>query len=51
MQCGYITIVQKELGVEFYSSSDPGPLGKPSAKKISNAEGNLKKLGSNRPRC
>ena len=28
--------------VEFYSSADPGPLGKPSAKKISNAEGNLK---------
>lgn len=28
--------------VEFYSSSNPGPLGKPSAKKISNAEGDLK---------
>jgi len=28
--------------VEFYSSSDQGPIGKPSAKKISNAEGNLK---------
>ncbi|MCI9177972.1 MAG: L,D-transpeptidase family protein [Clostridia bacterium] len=28
--------------VEFYSSSNPGPLGKPSAKKISNAPGNLK---------
>ena len=28
--------------VEFYSSSDPGPLGKPTAKKISNAEGDLK---------
>lgn len=32
----------KGTQVEFYSSSDPGPLGKPSAKKISNAEGNLK---------
>lgn len=28
--------------VEFYSSSEPGPLGKPTAQKISNAEGNLK---------
>ena len=28
--------------VEFYSSSDPGPLGKPSAQKISNAPGELK---------
>ena len=28
--------------VEFYSSSNPGPLGKPSAKKISNANGDLK---------
>lgn len=28
--------------VEFYSSSDPGPLGKPSTQKISNAEGDLK---------
>lgn len=28
--------------VEFYSSSNPGPLGKPEAKKISDAEGNLK---------
>lgn len=28
--------------VEFYSSSNPGPLGKPSAQKISNAPGNLK---------
>ncbi len=28
--------------VEFYASSDPGPLGKPSARKISNAEGDLK---------
>ena len=28
--------------VEFYASSDPGPLGKPTAQKISNAEGNLK---------
>ena len=28
--------------VEFYSSPNPGPLGKPSAKKISNAPGNLK---------
>lgn len=28
--------------VEFYSSSNPGPLGKPTAKKISNAPGNLK---------
>ena len=28
--------------VEFYSSSNPGPLGKPIAKKITNAEGNLK---------
>lgn len=28
--------------VEFYSSSDPGPLGKPSAMKISDAEGDLK---------
>lgn len=28
--------------VEFYSSSNPGPLGKPTAKKISNAEGELK---------
>ena len=42
MLYGYIIIVQEELGVEFYSSSDPGPLGKPSAKKISNAEGELK---------
>lgn len=42
MQCGYTTIVQKALGVEFYSSSDPGPLGKPTARKISNAPGNLK---------
>lgn len=28
--------------VEFYSSSNPGPLGKPTAKKISNAAGDLK---------
>lgn len=28
--------------VEFYSSSNPGPFGKPSAQKISNAPGNLK---------
>ena len=28
--------------VEFYSSSNPGPLGKPTAKKISNATGELK---------
>lgn len=28
--------------VEFYSDSNPGPLGKPSAQKISNAEGELK---------
>ena len=28
--------------VEFYSSSNPGPLGKPTAQKISNAPGNLK---------
>ena len=28
--------------VEFYSSSNPGPLGKPTAKKVSNAPGNLK---------
>ena len=28
--------------VEFYSSSNPGPLGKPTAKKISNAPGKLK---------
>lgn len=28
--------------VEFYSNSNPGPLGKPTAQKISNAEGNLK---------
>lgn len=28
--------------VEFYSSSNPGPLGKPSAQKISNAKGELK---------
>lgn len=28
--------------VEFYSSSNPGPLGKPSTKKISNAKGDLK---------
>ena len=28
--------------VEFYSSSNPGPLGKPTVKKISNAEGELK---------
>lgn len=32
----------KGTQVEFYSSSNPGPLGKPSAKKISNAEGDLK---------
>lgn len=28
--------------VEFYSSSNPGPLGKPTARKISNAPGKLK---------
>lgn len=28
--------------VEFYTSSNPGPLGKPTAKKISNAKGDLK---------
>jgi len=28
--------------VEFYSSSNPGPLGKPTAQKVSNAPGNLK---------
>lgn len=28
--------------VEFYSSSNPGPLGKPTAQKISNAPGDLK---------
>lgn len=28
--------------VEFYSSSNPGPLGKPTAQKISNAKGELK---------
>ncbi len=28
--------------VEFYSSSNPGPLGKPTTQKISNAPGNLK---------
>lgn len=28
--------------VEFYSSSNPGPLGKPSARKISNAPSNIK---------
>ena len=28
--------------VEFYSSSNPGPLGKPTAKKVSDAKGNLK---------
>lgn len=28
--------------VEFYSSSNPGPLGKPTAKKISNSPGELK---------
>lgn len=28
--------------VEFYSSSNPGPLGKPTAKKVSNAPGKLK---------
>lgn len=28
--------------VEFYASSNPGPLGKPTAQKISNAPGNLK---------
>lgn len=28
--------------VEFYSSSNPGPFGKPTAQKISNAPGNLK---------
>ncbi len=28
--------------VEFYGSSDPGPLGKPTAMKISDAEGDLK---------
>lgn len=33
---------QKGTKVEFYSSSDPGPLGKPTARKISNAEGDLK---------
>lgn len=33
---------EKGTKVEFYSSSNPGPLGKPSAKKISNAPGNLK---------
>ena len=33
-----------EIGtkVEFYSSSEPGPLGKPAAQKISNAPGDLK---------
>jgi len=33
---------KKGTRVEFYSSSNPGPLGKPTAKKISNAEGDLK---------
>ena len=32
----------KGTKVEFYSSSNPGPLGKPTAKKISDAEGELK---------
>lgn len=35
-------IVKTELGVEFYSSSNPGPLGKPSAKKISSYEDYLR---------
>lgn len=34
--------VSTGTSVEFYSSSNPGPLGKPSAQKISNAPGNLK---------
>ena len=33
---------EKGTQVEFYSSSNPGPLGKPAAKKISNFAGNLK---------
>ena len=32
----------KGTPVEFYSNSNPGPLGKPSAQKISNAKGELK---------
>ena len=35
-------IAKMELGVEFYSSSNPGPLGKPSAKKISSYEDYLR---------
>lgn len=34
---------QSGTQVEFYSSSNPGPLGKPTAKKISNAPGKLKR--------
>lgn len=34
--------VSTGTSVEFYSSSNPGPLGKPTAQKISNAPGNLK---------
>jgi len=33
---------QSGTQVEFYSSSNPGPFGKPTAKKISNAPGKLK---------
>lgn len=33
---------KKGTKVEFYSSSNPGPLGKPTTKKISNAQGDLK---------
>lgn len=33
---------QNGTQVEFYSSTSPGPLGKPATKKISNAEGELK---------
>lgn len=42
MQNGYMIIVKMEPGVEFYSSSNPGPLGKPSAKKISSYEDYLR---------
>ena len=34
MLSGFMIIVQKAHGVEFYSDENPGPLGKPSAQKI-----------------
>ena len=41
-----LIIVQVEHKLNFIQSSNPGPLGKPTARKVSGAPGKLKKLGS-----